>query len=71
MSELIFQALDVGQVVSRAGLFAIVIGGIIRIAFFIIGLIALYFIIKMATKRALKEHYEEREIKERRPQQSA
>lgn len=71
MRELIYQALNVGQAVSRVGLFALIIGGILRIVLFIIGLIVLYFIIKMATKSALKENQEERELKERRPQQSA
>ena len=49
------------------GIFAFLFG----VAFFVVGLLVLYFAIKTATKNALKEYYDERELKERRTQSSA
>jgi len=43
-----------------------IFGILLAVAFSVIGLVVLYFVIKAAVKSALRENHEEKELRERR-----
>ncbi len=48
-----------------------IFGILVVFVFWIVGLFALYLVIRAAAKSALKEYYDEKELRERRAQSSA